>query len=203
MGIHKGSAQIMKKNRLWFIGALILAGCSMVFGLSHIYKTHILRTYKVASGSMMPTLLTGEHFYADMSIKNLDDIKRGDIIVYTFPKNPAIDYVNRVIGLPGDSVEIRDKILYINGKLKNERYVMHKDYRIYPADMLPRDNCGPLQIPKDHLFVLGDNRDASNDSRYWGFVGADKIKGRAFSIYWSWDRDNTQVRWKRIGKGIH
>ncbi len=197
------SVQTMKKSRIWFIGALIVVGCGMVFWLSHIYRTHVLHTYKMPSGSMMPTLLVGDYFYADMSTKNLDDIKRGDIIVFTSPKNPALEYVKRVIGLPGDTIEIRDKVLYINGKLKNESYVMHKDYRIYPAQTLPRDNTGPLIIPQGHLFVLGDNRDASNDSRFWGFVAADKIRGKAINIYWSWDRDNIQVRWKRIGKGIH
>ena len=193
----------MEKGRIGIIGALIVTGCLSVFGLSRFYNANILDAYKVPSVSMMPTLLKGDYFYADMSINSLDDIRRGDIIVYSFPKNTELDNVNRVIGLPGDTIEIRDKVLYINGKLKNEHYVMHNDFRIYPAEMLPRDNAGPLNIPDGHLFVLGDNRDASNDSRYWGFVSADNIKGKAFTIYWSWDPDNTQVRWKRIGKTVY
>jgi signal peptidase I len=113
------------------------------------------------------------------------------------------DFLKRVIGLPGDLIEIKDKEIYVNKNLFNEDYVIHTDKNIIPAGVRPRDNLGPLRVPHDSLFVLGDNRDASFDSRFWGFVDLGKVKGKVTRIYWSWDEKKSQVRWDRIGDTVH
>lgn len=108
------------------------------------------------------------------------------------------DFIKRVIGLPGDEIEIRDKQVLVNGRVLEEPYTQHRDTR---RMIRPRDNLGPLTVPADKYFVLGDNRDESLDSRFWGFVDRDRIKGKAWRIYWSWEQGNGP-RWGRIGQNI-
>jgi len=152
---------------------------------------------------MKPTLLVGDHILADKFPLNLDKIERGDIIVFVYPPDPRKDFVKRVVGLPGETIEIRDRELYIDGNLLEENYVLHIDNHIFPADVNSRDNFGPIRVPENSLFVLGDNREASYDSRFWGFVELTKVKGKVTKIYWSWDKENSQVRWERIGKTVN
>jgi len=131
--------------------------------------------------------------------------ERGDIIVFMFPEDESKDFIKRLIGLPGDRVEVRNKTVYINDKPLIESYTQHVDPKVLPHQSQPRDNFGPLTVPPDSYFVIGDNRDQSLDSRFWGFVKREKIKGKAFLIYWSWDGrgDLTHwVRWNRIAKII-
>jgi signal peptidase I len=130
---------------------------------------------------------------------------RGDIIVFMFPEDETKDFIKRVIGLPGDRVEVRDKNVYINGQPLSEPYTQHVDPSVFPHQVQPRDNLGPLTVPSDSYFVMGDNRDQSLDSRFWGYVKREKIKGKAFIIYWSWDSRGDlahMVRWERIAKLI-
>ena len=121
------------------------------------------------------------------------DVERGDIVVFRYPKNPEVDYVKRVIGLPGDTITIRDKNVSVNGSPLDEQYVTHIDRRTFPNGMyLPepyrsRDHFGPFEVPPGQYFAMGDNRDDSNDSRFWGTVPRANIKGRAFMVYWSFD----------------
>src|SRR5438105_14664598 len=121
----------------------------------------------------------------------LRDPKRGDIIVFRYPLQPDTDFVKRVIGLTGETVEIRDKKVSVNGKALNEPYVIHEDSTVYPLQpALPepyrsRDQFGPFKVPDGQYFAMGDNRDRSSDSRYWGTVPRTMIKGRAFMVYWS------------------
>ena len=102
----------------------------------------------------------------------------------------------------GESIEIVNKKVFINGKLIEEPYVVHSDPRIIPKALRPRDNYGPSLVPEGLLFVLGDNRDQSYDSRFWGYVEKAAVKGKAYTIYWSWDKENFKVRWNRLGKKI-
>lgn len=143
--------------------------------------------------------------YSYNTIVPWGDPARGDIIVFLFPEDETKDFIKRVVGLPGDTVEIRNKQVSINGQRVTERYIQHVDSGILPHRVQPRDNLGPLRVPPDHYFVLGDNRDQSLDSRFWGFVQRSKIKGNAFLIYWSWDgrgRFSDWIHWERIGKVI-
>jgi len=127
--------------------------------------------------------------------------EKSDIIVFKYPENPKKDFIKRVVATGGDVIEERDKILYVNGKAQIEPYAQHFDRSIRFGGNDPRDNFGPVVVPQDKLFVMGDNRDQSYDSRYWGFVDRKDIRGKALMIYWSWDPDNS-LRFNRIGRLI-
>ena len=196
----------MKKRskRKWIlISSIVAAGFILTILLPSLIRTYIIQAYKIPAGSMKPTLLIGDRILVDKLPKNLDEIERGDIIVFVFPPDPRKDFVKRVIGLPNDLIEIRDKALYVNGDLLQEDYVIYNDTNIIPARLQPRDNLGPIKVPQNSLFVLGDNRDASFDSRFWGFVDLSQVKGKVKKIYWSWDNENFQVRWDRVGKTVN
>jgi signal peptidase I len=118
-------------------------------------------------------------------------LRRGDVVVFRFPKDPSRDFIKRCVGLPGDTVAMRDKALVLNGEVLEEGpFIYHKDARTFRSPVLDerlrrRDNFGPVEVPPDHYFFLGDNRDDSHDSRFWGPVPRDHVKGRAVVVYWS------------------
>ncbi|MEJ2695656.1 MAG: signal peptidase I [Candidatus Sulfobium sp.] len=182
-------------------------------------RTFVIQAFKIPSGSMIPTLLVGDHLLVnkfvlgtpvDIPFTNihlfhmpgLRDPHRGDVIVFKYPEDPKRDFIKRVIGVEGDTVASRNKVIYVNGRKLAEPYVQHVDNSIKPGGIDPRDNFGPITVPKGDVFVMGDNRDESYDSRYWGFVEDDQIKGKAIIIYWSWDGNKHWVRFDRIGKLI-
>jgi signal peptidase I len=183
--------------------------------LALIIRAFVVQAFKIPSGSMKPTLLVGDHIlvlkfiygtkvpFTDKRILVFTEPKRGDIIVFRYPKDPSRDFIKRVIGVGGDVVEEKNKIVYVNGKPLNEPYIQHTDNDIRPLSKDVRDNFGPVYVPEGKLFVMGDNRDQSYDSRYWGFVDMKDVKGKAFIIYWSWDRTKHLPRLSRIGKLIH
>jgi signal peptidase I len=164
---------------------------------------------------MEPTLLIGDHVLADKTaygwrLPFLDRPlsgphmpRRGDIVVFPYPEDPSRMFLKRVIGLPGETVEIRDRVVHVDGKPLEEPYVM---FLSGPADgdfepMDGRDNWGPATLPAGKLFLLGDNRDNSKDSRYWGFLPVEDLRGRIRVIYYSIDERGTQgIRWGRIGR---
>ena len=183
---------------------------------------YFIQSYKVPASSMIPTIEIGDHisikkaYYGiklpltDQIIFNFKSPRRGDIVVFKYPEDETKDFIKRVIGLPGDVVEIKEKIVYINGKPLDEPYVIHKDPSILPKEFQPRDNLDPIIVPQDSFFMMGDNRDHSLDSRFWGFVRLNKIKGKVFVIYWSCKEksslaclvDLNRARWDRIGMVI-
>ena len=175
-------------------------------------RTFVVQAFKIPSGSMKQTLQIGDHIlvnkfiygvripYLRKSIIPLKKPQRGDIIVFKYPVDPHKDFIKRVVGIPGDEIEIRNKKLYVNQKQVNHDYGVYTDSRILSASVRPRDNFGPVTVPKQSLFVMGDNRDESFDSRFWGFVDYKALNGKAFIIYWSWDKENFGVRWKRLGQ---
>jgi len=170
----------MKKKTLNWIRELVET-VAVALVLAFLIRTFIVQTFYIPSGSMEPTLLVGDRIMAYKIFYGLNHVQRGDIIVFKFPLNPKKDFIKRVIGLPGDTVEIIDKKVYINGKKLVEPYAVHRDN----WDIgFPRDEYGPVKVPPNSLFVLGDNRDSSEDSRYWGYVPEKNIVGRAFLIYW-------------------
>lgn len=128
--------------------------------------------------------------------------ERGDIIVFKYPKDESRDLIKRVIGTPGDRIEIRDKKVYVNGALYENPHTVFRNNAILPESQGPRDNFGPVTVPYNSYFMMGDNRDNSWDSRFWGFVRKDTIKGKAFVKYWSWDSGHSGVRWGNIGRLI-
>jgi signal peptidase I len=147
-------------------------------------------------------MLIGDHILVDKFIYDRAKPNRGDIIVFKFPVDPEKDFIKRVIGVEGDVVEGVDKKIYVNNKLIDDSYSIRTDPNIIPHSVQKRDNFESITVPQNSLFVLGDNRDQSFDSRFWGFVDFEVVKGKAFMIYWSWDRYKFKVRWDRIGSKI-
>jgi len=182
--------------------------------LALFIRTFVVQAFKIPSGSMKPTLLVGDHIlvnkfiygvklpFLDTTLIPISEPKRGDIVVFKFPEDPEKDFIKRVIGVEGDVVEIRDKKVYLNGEPMDDPHGTHLDPRIIPGRARPRDNFGPITVPPDSLFVMGDNRDHSYDSRFWKFVDLSKVKGKAFIVYWSWNGPDSDVRWSRLGDFI-
>ncbi|MEK7773177.1 MAG: signal peptidase I, partial [Deltaproteobacteria bacterium] len=129
-------------------------------------------------------------------------IRRGDIIVFRFPGDRSKDYIKRAVGLPGDRVELRDKVLYVNDRMADGAYAVYKG-GVLGEETRGNSSFGPYTVPEGMVFAMGDNRDRSYDSRYWGPVPVHDIKGKALVIYWSWDREDRWVRFGRIGKLLH
>lgn len=124
------------------------------------------------------------------------------MVIFEYPKDPSKDFVKRVVAVSGDTVEIKDKQLIVNGNIIKEEYVVYTDVTTYPTITYPRDQFGPVTVPANSYFVMGDNRDHSVDSRFFGFVSKNMIKGTLKSIYWSYDLKTSSIRWNRIGKKI-
>jgi len=183
--------------------------------LALIIRAFVVQAFKIPSGSMKSTLLIGDHILVNKFIYGvklpfkkekvliLHEPERGDIIVFKYPEDPKRDFIKRVVGVEGDTVVEKDKVLFVNGEAVNEPYVMHVENSIKPAGFEPRDNFGPIVVPEGKYFVMGDNRDQSYDSRYWGFVDLNEIKGKALVIYWSWDGERKFPRFGRIGDLVH
>lgn len=208
----QGNRKAKKSQLRDWAEALIVAAI-----LALIIRTFVVQAFKIPSGSMEDTLLIGDHLlvnkfiygtelpFIDEPVMEIRDPERGDIVVFEFPEDKdksyfqRRDFIKRVIGLPGDKVEIRNKNVYIN----DERYItpeaVYKDGNLTTG---PRDNMRPIKVPEGKYFVMGDNRDRSYDSRFWGFVDRSAIKGIAFIKYWSWDSESFMPRWSRIGRLI-
>ena len=172
-------------------------------------RIFVFQAFKIPTGSMEDNLKVGDHIIVNKCIYGpmgdnplaklvpLRDIQRGDIIVFRFPLQPGVDYVKRVVGMPGDELMIRDKKVFINGRQLSEPYVLYDDPQIFPrSDFLTepyrsRDHYGPFRVPPGQYFAMGDNRDHSSDSRFWGTVPRSMIKGRAFLVYWSFEGSPT------------
>jgi len=171
--------------------------------LALFIRTFIVQAFRIPSGSMIPTLLVGDQILVDKLVYKFRKPERGDIIVFKFPKDETRDFIKRLIGLPGDKLEVRNRIVYINNKRLNETaYAYHESSRQNEFHLDLQDNFGPALIPEKKYFMMGDNRENSQDSRFWGLLDEDKIVGRAFIIYWSRDISRTfplALRWDRFG----
>lgn len=183
--------------------------------LALFIRTFLVQTYKIPSGSMESTLEVGDQILVSkflygvrLPIVNkvlipITTPRRGDVIVFIFPQDRKVDFIKRVIGIPGDTVEIRNKKLLINGELVNDEFARYTEPSGMSAMIKPRDMFGPVRVPVNKYFVMGDNRDHSHDSRWWGYVDIEDIRGKAFLIHWSWKSTGWGVRWGRLGKIIH
>ena len=188
--------KVAKSNKiLEYIDSAFIA-----FILAWLIRIFLIQTFVVPSGSMKNTLLIGDRLignkfiygtilpFTDGSKLKFRDPKRGDIVIFKYPPNPRHRFVKRCVGTPGDKVEIKNKVLYINDQAIKEVYTRFEDDTILPAKVSPRDNFGPVQVPVDNYFMLGDNRDYSADSRIWGFVPRKLVEGKAWLIYWPINR---------------
>jgi signal peptidase I len=194
--------------------------------LALFMRTFVVQAFKIPTGSMEPNLLIGDHLLvnkfvfaptlssAERTLLPTTAIRRGDIVVFKYPEDPERDFIKRVVGLPGETIELRDHQIHVNGRAIEEP---HAHYLPRPQGMGGgevtsddvRERYGPVQVPAGSVFVMGDNRDNSQDSRYWGFLPKENIKGKALLIYWSFDGSEgglnlfTQTRWARLLRQIH
>jgi signal peptidase I len=194
--------------------------------LALFVRTFVVQAFKIPTGSMENNLLIGDHLLvnkfvfaptltrAENGLLPIDPIRRGDILVFKYPEDPERDFIKRVIGLPGEVVELKDKKVYINGTALDEPYV----HFLFPFDPSSPDageggdlrrSYGPATVPEGEYFMMGDNRDNSQDSRYWGFLRRDYVKGKALFVYFSFGEGGSgipllgNVRWSRILHQIH
>ena len=193
--------------------------------LALFVRTFVVQAFKIPTGSMENNLLIGDHLLVnkfvfaptlaglERTLLPIDPIRRGDIMVFKFPEDPNRDFIKRVIGLPGETIELKGKTIYIDGKPLDEPYV-----RFFPDSMLseaslgstdPRRQFGPVTVPADNFFMMGDNRDNSEDSRFWGFLPRSYVKGKALFVYFSFGDANglsgtlSNIRWGRMLHQIH
>ena len=212
--------------------------------LALFIRTFVVQAFKIPTGSMEPNLLIGDHLLVnkfalgptmtslERAILPVRTIKRGDVIVFKYPEEPDRDFIKRVIGLPGESLEVREKKVYINGKPLDESYAHflqppgHASELSEVTSIDVRERYGPVTVPPGQYFMMGDNRDNSQDSRYWGFLARDLVKGQAVILYWSYEADRedyqeegpaatlkglasvfvhffTRTRWDRMFHQIH
>jgi len=211
-----------------FLEYVELIGVALI--LYFLISTSVVKAYQIPSGSMENTLIVGDFLlvnkfvfgaplvFTDYRLPKIRDPKVGEVIVFRYPENESIDYIKRCIALPGQTVEIRNKVLYIDNKLfpeppgvKFSEHYFSPTYLepgIFPSSSGNRDNYGPVKVPEGHIFVMGDNRDTSYDSRYWGFLPIENLIGKPIIIYWSWNNELpfwqifSKVRWERIGNII-
>ena len=226
---EKRHADSPTRKSIWreYAEAIIIA---MI--LAFTIRVFVVQAFKIPSGSMIPSLLIGDHIlvnkmsygiqlpqdcefeisfppvtcYSSKLLIEFDKPARGDVIVFRYPEDEEKDFIKRIVGIPGDTIQIRNKIIYVNGEpLDDKTWTQRIDPGIIDGRITPRDNLDPITVPPDSYFVMGDNRDQSLDSRFWGYVRMNKIKGRAFLVYWSWKGlgpISEWVRWDRIGKII-
>jgi signal peptidase I len=188
--------------------------------LALFIRTFVVQAFKIPTGSMEENLLIGDHLLVnkfvlgpaptavERALLPVGTIKRRDIIVFKYPEEPDRDFIKRVIGLPGETVELREKKVYINGKALDEPYVHFlqppntesEQHEVTSFDV--RERYGPVTVPANHYFVMGDNRDNSQDSRYWGFLPRENVKGKALLIYWSYEADREEYQDEGAGATI-
>jgi signal peptidase I len=182
-------------------------------------RTFVVQAFKIPTGSMENNLLIGDHLIVNKFVFGPDggfmrhllpmrDLHRGDIVVFKYPEDPERDFIKRVIGLPGETLEVKDKRVYINGTRLDEPYVHYLEPPQAPSEYHEvtsydlRERYGPVKVPADKYFVMGDNRDNSQDSRYWGFLPREYVKGRALMIYWSYESETEDYQQTGIGATI-
>ncbi len=181
--------------------------------LALMIRTVVIQAFTIPSGSMMDTLLVGDYIlvnkfiygseipFTNRHLPGIRQPRRSDIIVFRYPQDESRDFIKRIIGAPGDTVQVRDNRVYVNGQLLEEPYVRPGSFPATPSNHCSYVYaCEPIVVPPGSYFVMGDNRDNSQDSRYWGFVKRSKIRGKAFIIYWSWNGESHWLRWRRLGR---
>jgi signal peptidase I len=188
--------------------------------LAFFVRTFVVQAFKIPTGSMENNLLIGDHLlvnkfvyssapsWIERTLLPLGTIRRGDVLVFKYPEEPERDFIKRVIGLPGETLEVREKKVYINGAPLEEPYTHFLTPALGGSEFNEvtsfdvRERYGPVTIPPDHFFMMGDNRDNSQDSRYWGFLPRANIKGRALLIYWSYEAETEEYQGEGVGATV-
>lgn len=178
--------------------------------LTMFLRAFVIQAFRIPSESMRDTLLVGDFLFVNkfeygpkipftqIRLPGLRQPRPGDVIVFQYPDDPSKDFIKRCVAVPGQTVEIKSKDLWRDGKKISEPYVIHTDATTRAPGSDNRDHFGPITVKPQELFMMGDNRDNSNDSRYWGTLDMDLVKGRAMFLYWSWDGERNWPRWNRI-----
>src|SRR5437867_772935 len=183
--------------------------------LALVIRTFVVQAFKIPSGSMLPTLQIGDHILVNkfvygprlevpltqFSLGQLPGLRKphpGDVVVFIWPKDRAKDFIKRVVAVEGETIEVRNRQVYVDGKPRDDAHASWASQRAGPGE-----HYGPFTVPPGYVFVMGDNRDQSYDSRFWGPVPMSDIKGQALIIYWSWDGPDRWVRWERIGRLVY
>ena len=206
--VARGAQKIRKKSLFReYAEAIIIAVL-----LALVIRQFAVQAFTIPSGSMMDTLLIGDYIlvnkflfgpeipFTDKHLPGLRQPEHGDVIVFKYPNDETRDFIKRIVAVGGDTVQIKDNRVVLNGKLLDEPYVMPGSFRAGQSTHCGYlYGCEPVVVPPNSYFVMGDNRDNSQDSRYWGFVKREKIRGKAFLIYWSWNADTHWLRWRRLG----
>ncbi len=211
-GTRRGKSATREWVEVIVVGLLVVS----------LFRGVVAQAYQIPSGSMEKTLLIGDFLFINKMIygpelapgfhgHTLFDVRfpairkprPGDIIVFRYPLDPAVDYIKRCVAVEGQTVELRNKVLYVDGKPQAEPYVTHGDPRVLRGGESPRDNFGPITVPPDHLFMMGDNRDNSFDSRFWGPLPLKLVKGKAMFLYLSWDAARMMPRFERFFRALH
>jgi signal peptidase I len=169
----------------------------VALALALFIRAFVAQAFKIPSESMVPTLLVGDHLLVNKIVYRIWEPQRGDIIVFEYPMDVSRDFVKRAIGLPGDTVEVKEETVYINGQPLKEPYAIYE--KSHPFDSAGY-HWGPYKVPADNLLMFGDNRNNSQDSRVWGPLDMRHIHGKAFIIHWSWKDGAFGVRWDRVAK---
>jgi signal peptidase I len=188
--------------------------------LALFIRTFVVQAFKIPTGSMEETLLIGDHLLVnkfvfapapsgvERALLPIGTIKRRDVLVFKYPEEPERDFIKRVIGLPGETVELREKRVYVNGTALDEPYVHFLTAPSGPSELHEvtsfdvRERYGPVTVPANHYFVMGDNRDNSQDSRYWGFLPRENIKGKSMVIYWSYQAEREDYQDESAGATV-
>ena len=200
-----------------YLEALVLAVV-----LTIVVRGLVVQAFRIPTSSMEETLQIGDFLFVNKMVYGSEiDIgvaghqlvyhrfpairepKPGDVIVFRYPDDPSRDFIKRCVATGGQTVELRDKVVYVDGQAQEEPYAVHKDPRVLPRESSPRDNFGPYVVPQGQLFMMGDNRDNSHDSRFWGGLPRTLVKGQAMILYWSWDADRRLPRLARLLHPVH
>lgn len=182
-----------EKKKDGFFDSLIVAVV-----IAMVIKGLLLQTYTIPSESMYATLKVGDFLILNRLSYLFDGPERGDVVVFEYPIEPRKDFIKRVIGTPGDKIKMVDKVLYVNGVRQDEEYRRVNSQEPLPGLLSTKDNFEEFTVPEGKYFMMGDNRDNSYDSRFWGFVDEDKIKGKALMIYWSMESPEYGSVWSKF-----
>ena len=205
MARQKGETYQLQPINRWYLYLVILILVSLGdhFFFNEFIRTSVAKAFRIPAASMLPTILVGDHVLDNKVAYQFQEPARNDLITFPYPEDESKIFLKRIIGMPGDIVEIKDKVLFLNEvEIQDDEYTHHADPGIIEGRLNPRDNFGPMTVPSESYFVLGDNRDQSLDSRFWGFVKREKVLGKVSIIYWSWNSDvswSEAIRWDRIG----
>ena len=195
-----------------YLEAIVLA-----LVLTVVIRGLVVQAFRIPTSSMENTLQIGDFLFVNKMVYGSEidvgiaghqlvyhrfpairEPRPGDVIVFRYPNDPTRDFIKRCVAVGGQTVELRDKVLYVDGQAQDEPYVIHKDPRVLARETSPRDNFGPSVVPQGQLFMMGDNRDNSEDSRFWGGLPRTLVKGQAMILYWSWDADRRLPRLERL-----